>query len=344
MPELSIDQTISLKALPLQPHSVLTAVDEDGVIRYTSPSVERVLEYDHAELLGDHVTDHVHPDDHEWVSGMLQSLTGGQIGGSESVEYRYQQADGTYLWVKSVGSPEPTDEGWYLINTEELAERNATDEECTDESRDFGEFANVVSHDLRNPLNVAPGHVELLYEDLREENTDYRERLEKVMHAHDRMETLIQNLLTLAQSGEDVDEVRWIEFDSLCQRCWRNVSTGEAQVTIDFTGEVRADASRLQQLVENLIRNAIEHGGEDVTVTIGETDDGNGFYVADNGTGIPDPIRDRVFRNGFSTASDGTGFGLAIVSGVADAHGWELEATESRDGGARFEITGVDRR
>jgi signal transduction histidine kinase len=113
---------------------------------------------------------------------------------------------------------------------------------------------------------------------------------------------------------------------------------------IGFDGEVRADTSQLQQLVENLIRNAIEHGGEDVTVTIGETDDGNGFYIADDGTGIPESIQDQVFQNGFSTISDGTGFGLAIVSGVADAHGWEVEVTESQNGGARFEITGVDRR
>jgi signal transduction histidine kinase len=186
--------------------------------------------------------------------------------------------------------------------------------------------------------------VELLYEDLSEQHADDRERLKKVMHAHDRMETLIQNLLTLAQSGRDVDEVRWIDFDSLCRQCWRNVSTGNARVVIGFDGEVRADTSQLQQLVENLIRNAIEHGGEDVTVTIGETDDGNGFYIADDGTGIPESIQDQVFQNGFSTISDGTGFGLAIVSGVADAHGWEVEVTESQNGGARFEITGVDRR
>lgn len=338
------DQSISIAAVPLQSHGFLTLVDANGVIRYKSPSVERVLGYDQDELVGEQMTEHVHPDDREWVSETFQALIGGENQEDEAVEYRHETADGTYLWVNSVGSPQPTDDGWYVINTEEVTDRNVTDEYRTDANHDLGGFAKVVSHDLRNPLNVASGHVELLYEDLGEEHSEYRERLEKVMHAHDRMETLIQNLLTLAQSGKDVDEVGWVEFDSLCQRCWRNVSTGNARVVIEFDGEIRADTSRLQQLVENLIRNAIEHGGDEVTVTIGETDDGDGFYVADDGPGIPDSIQEQVFQNGFSTISDGTGFGLAIVSEVAEAHGWTVDVTESQDGGARFEITGVNRR
>ena len=177
-----------------------------------------------------------------------------------------------------------------------------------------------------------------------EANADYRERLRKVMDAHDRMETLIENLLTLARSGREINKPRWVQFDSLCRQCWQNVSTADARVAIEFDGEVRADPSRLQQLVENLVRNAIEHGGDDVTVTIGETDDGDGFYIADDGTGIPETMRAQVFRNGFSTIADGTGFGLAIVKEIADAHGWTIEVTESQSGGARFEITGVERR
>jgi signal transduction histidine kinase len=157
------------------------------------------------------------------------------------------------------------------------------------------------------------------------------------------METLIQNLLAIAQSGKEVDEVEWVTFSELCQRCWRNVSTANAEVVIEFDGEVRADISRLQQLVENLIRNAVEHGGEDVTVTIGETNH-DGFYIADNGSGIPESIQDQLFQNGFSTVSEGTGFGLWIVSEVANAHGWEVAITESEDDGARFEITGIDQR
>jgi PAS domain S-box-containing protein len=340
---IGTDQTIPLKTLPLQPDSVLTLVDGDGVIKCSSTSVERVLEYDQDELIGEQVTEHVHPDDRDRVSEMFQALTGDPSQEDRSVEYRHKKGDGTYERVESVGSPQPTDEGWYLIQTSEVAEQEESNTDL-EASAEFDKFTKVVSHDLRNPLNVASGHVELLYDDIADQNEEYRQRLRKVMYAHDRMEALIENLLTLARSGGDVNAAQWIEFDSLCQRCWQNVSTANAQLVIEFDGEVRADPSRLQQLVENLVRNAIEHGGEDVTVTIGKTADGDGFYIADDGAGIPEAMEDQVFQNGFSTISDGTGFGLAIVSEIADAHGWVVEVTESQGGGARFDITGVESR
>ena len=86
--------------------------------------------------------------------------------------------------------------------------------------------------------------------------------------------------------------------------------------------------------------DAIDHGGEDVSITVGRLDDG--FYVADDGAGIPEAERDRVFRVGYSTGESGTGFGLNIVKQVAEAHGWSIRVTEGDEGGARFEITGVE--
>jgi signal transduction histidine kinase len=77
-----------------------------------------------------------------------------------------------------------------------------------------------------------------------------------------------------------------------------------------------------------------------VTVTVGPLDDGSGFYVADDGPGVPEAERERVFEFGHS-GSDGTGFGLAIVRGIAEAHGWRVSLTESESGGARFEFTDV---
>ncbi len=77
------------------------------------------------------------------------------------------------------------------------------------------------------------------------------------------------------------------------------------------------------------MRNAVEHGGEDVTVTVGELDDG--FYVEDDGPGIPENARDNVFDVGYSTTEDGTGFGLSIVKQVADAHGWTIRVTDGSE-------------
>jgi signal transduction histidine kinase len=104
---------------------------------------------------------------------------------------------------------------------------------------------------------------------------------------------------------------------------------------------VLADESRLRQLFENLFRNAVEHGGPGVAVTVGPLE-GRGFYVADDGPGIPADERDRVRETGYTTADGGTGFGLSIVESIADAHGWGMRLVESETGGARFEFTGVE--
>ena len=113
------------------------------------------------------------------------------------------------------------------------------------------------------------------------------------------------------------------------------MSLGSGRVHV----ELQADATRLRQLLENLFRNSVDHGGEDVTITVGTLADG--FYVADDGPGIPEAERDQVFESGYSTNRDGTGFGLAIVEEIAAGHGWEITVTEGVEGGARFEVTGV---
>jgi signal transduction histidine kinase len=88
--------------------------------------------------------------------------------------------------------------------------------------------------------------------------------------------------------------------------------------------------------------DAVEQGRRDVRVTLGALPDGEGFYVADDGPGIPPEKRDWVFESGHSTNRAGTGFGLAIVQQIAEAHGWDITTTESAAGGARFEVRGVE--
>jgi PAS domain S-box-containing protein len=195
------------------------------------------------------------------------------------------------------------------------------------------EFASVVSHDLRNPLNVAIGHLELAKE------TGDAEHFEVVAHAQNRMEDIIQDVLTLARQGDTVGETQSIALDTVARRAWANVETGPATLQFDIDRTIDADASRVSQLLENLFRNAIEHGGEGVTVRAGWLEERDGFYIEDTGTGISPKERARVFESGYTTAPDGTGFGLAIVKEIAEAHGWDIDVIEGEDGGARFEFT-----
>jgi PAS domain S-box-containing protein len=195
-------------------------------------------------------------------------------------------------------------------------------------------FASVVSHDLRNPLQVADSRLELLRDDCESEHID------NIAEALERMDALIEDLLTLSRQGEPVGETEVAALAEVVEACWQTVETGEAVVNIDVDRRVKTDPNRLAQLLENLFRNAVEHNSGEVTITVGKLEDG--FYVEDDGTGIPEDERNNVFNTGYSTTRDGTGFGLSIVEEVVDAHGWDIRATDGVNGGARFEVTGVE--
>jgi len=209
-------------------------------------------------------------------------------------------------------------------------ERHAQQQELRRQNQRLERFASVVSHDLRNPLNVAKGRLELIEDD---------DNAAVVARNLDRMESIIEDVLTLAREGQAVEETERIDLVELAGQCWESVDTAAATLSTDDEISILADPSRCRQLIENLIRNSVEHVGDEVSIHVGGLDDG--FYVEDDGPGIPADEREEVFEAGYTTNRDGTGFGLNIVQEVAEAHGWSVAITDGSDGGARFEFTGV---
>jgi len=216
------------------------------------------------------------------------------------------------------------------------ARRRATLAERTESLRRknerLDEFAAIVSHDLRNPLNVARGYVELAIE---ENDTDH---LPEAVEALDRMDDLVDATLSLAREGREVEETEPTDVGDLAREAWAVVDAPAGTLVVDDAPTVAADPERLRTLLENCLRNAVDHAGPEVTVEVGATADG--FFVADDGPGIPEGDRDTVFDRGYTTADDGTGFGLAIVADIARAHGWETDLSESADGGLRLTFDG----
>lgn len=256
-------------------------------------------------------------------------------GDPQRFDWLFERKDGSQFWAEVVLKRTFIGQKDRLLAfVRDISGRKQYEQELVQQNQRLDEFASIVSHDLRNPLNVAMGRLEFAQKDCDSEH------LEPVVRAHERMEELIEDVLTLARAGESISDTETVELTALVQECPQTVEMASASLVTDREVPVQADETRLRQLLENLLRNAVEHGGDRVTVTVGSLD--KGFYLEDDGPGIPKDDRDEVFEAGYSTNQEGTGVGLSIVKQVVEAHGWEICVTESETGGARFEITGVE--
>lgn len=210
-------------------------------------------------------------------------------------------------------------------------------------------IASAISHDLRNPLDVANARARAARE------TGETEHFDRLDRAHDRMERIIGDVLTLARRDKAIDTAASVAIADVARDAWQAVETGPAALTVaQDLRKTEAAPDRLQRLFENLFRNAVEHGSTSsrtesdggtaadapaLSVRVGQMADG--FFIADDGCGVPPAERERVFEPGYTVAGDGTGLGLTIVDRIATAHGWTVTVAESDSGGARFEVTGL---
>ncbi|PSP90854.1 PAS domain-containing sensor histidine kinase [Halobacteriales archaeon QS_4_69_34] len=213
----------------------------------------------------------------------------------------------------------------------ERAERTA---ELERQNERLEEFARTIAHDLQNPLTIAQGGLEIARE------TGEREHFEAIATALDRMDELIGEILTHAKQGLTVTDPDPVSVADAVEQAWAHVETRDASLETDlgYSTEIMADEGRLQELFENLFRNAVSHGGRSVTIRVGTLQDDSGFHVEDDGPGIPPELHEKVFEAGYTDAEDGTGFGLSIVQQIVRGHDWEISLTDSEGGGARFEI------
>jgi Signal transduction histidine kinase len=217
----------------------------------------------------------------------------------------------------------------------DITERKQNEEMLQRQNERLEKFASMISHDLRNPIGIAEGYV-----DFAEETGDEGD-FQKVRDALGRMETMISEMLTMATAETVVEEKASLELAELSEDAWQTAQTEGAtlEIAVDSQHTIHGDRDLLLNVFENLFRNAVDHNEPPLTVRVGTLDgDQSGFYIADDGDGIPEDERETIFEHGYTTSRDGTGFGLYIVNELVSAHDWTIEATAGRDGGARFEI------
>jgi len=314
------------------------AFDEDGdPIREELVLSDGLLGYTREELIDAHPLEFVPEEDRAPLADAIERILDGE--GPESYESAIVSKQGERVPHEFNGARLTDETGDVLgvVGTaRDVTDRREHERELQRQNDRLEEFASVVSHDLRNPLNVVAGHV-----DLARRADDPTPHLDTIDAATDRMEAMISGLLSLARQGRTIGDLDPVALRPLVTSAWEPLDAPDATLTVEDPGTVQADGPRLHELFTNLLRNAVEHGSDEVSVRVGALDDG--FYVADDGPGIPTENHEDVLAHGYTTSSDGTGLGLAIVARVVEAHGWTLDVTESADGGARFEVTGVER-
>jgi PAS domain S-box-containing protein len=236
----------------------------------------------------------------------------------------------------SVRPIEDDGERYHIGHLHDVSEQVRRTKELQRQNDRLEEFASTLAHELRNPLNIASGWLHGASDDLDAETFD------RIDTAHERMGDMIDELLQLARQGEVVRETDTVSLSDVARDAWEAFDTRDAAlcVEIDDAVTVDADPKRLRDVLINLFKNSVIHGGEDVTVRLGEFGPGD-IFVADDGQGFVLDDPEAALETGVTTSEEGTGYGLAVVDQIVTAHGWELTARPSESSGARFEIRNV---
>ncbi|WP_458204431.1 sensor histidine kinase [Haladaptatus sp. NG-SE-30] len=304
------------------PNGVLVLFDADLRYRIIGPEILPFSKRATADMVGKSVAE-LFPA--ETVRVLEPELRATLDGESRSFDIDYAEE------VHHIETRPTTIDGdpFGVLVTQAVTEEREMARELEHKNERLDQFASMVSHDLRNPLNVAQGRLELYRE------TGDESQFDAVMEALVRINELTTSLTALARHGDPIDDPEPVSLTEVAHEAWEMIDRRSATLSTE-DGTIIGDKNHLQGLFENLFRNAVGHGGSDVTVRVGPSD--KGFYVEDTGTGIPPEIREQVFDHGFSTGYGGSGVGLAIVSRIADAHGLAVSLSESAEGGARFEF------
>ena len=326
---------------------IFTHIRPDGEMASVT-STEATLGRPASEFVETSLVEFIHPDDSERATEAFESALAGVA--PSPVELRFRHGDGHWIWIECSASPIPDayDLDGVVTVTREVTERKrrerelqrtqaelrASNEKLQRQNRRLDRFAAVVSHDFQNPLSIARGRLR------RARRTSDSEDLDAMVEPLDRMERMIDELRTLTTSQRRAVETEPVPIAARADAAWSVTETGDSElrVLLDRDTEYEADFGLLDHIFENLFRNAVVHNQGPVTVTVGPLSDRAGFYVADDGVGIPPDRADAVLEYGYSRRAEGTGVGLTIVSEFVEAQGWTLSVTASEDGGARFEI------
>lgn len=339
--ELQQNREFLSRVLKLNPAAIIV-LDDNGEIVRANECAERILGLTESELTNRTFNDpewEIVDEDGNIVSDDALPFNRVRETGEPvyDVEHGVRRSDGDVIWLSINAAPLWDNHGEIehvvavLSDTTEQKRQTQTLDATINQLEGFG---SVLSHDLGNILQIAHGRLELARE------TGEQEQFEEVDESIDRAMEMLDELTTAMQAGSVVDNVSTVDVETVFDRAWSSQATTNA--TKEVNGEIRiqADDMALQRMFENLIRNSFEHGEDTATVRVGLL--GDGFYIEDDGPGIPEEEREKVIEPEYTTKTDGTGTGLASIYQIALAHGWDMSIQDGTNGGARFRFTNVE--
>jgi hypothetical protein len=212
----------------------------------------------------------------------------------------------------------------------------ATNRRLENTNRMLEEIVYAVSHDLKAPLVTASGFLEVLEEDMApDERSRLADPLRRVRGATERMHELLGHLVHVAHVPDVGPTLEVVELRPVVERLLADLPLDDREVSV-ADGTLRADPVWLDRVVDNLLRNAVVHGGPHIRIATR----GRALVVEDDGPGIAPALRERVFRlyERLDPTRPGSGVGLALVARIAERHGGRAWVEERPGGGARFVV------
>lgn len=304
---------------------IIAILDEDGTISYVSPSVKTVLGYETESVLERPVMDYIHPDDTDEVRDVLAEELPFS-GTSQRIEFRFRQADGSWRWLEALArdlTDDPVVNG-IVVNARDVTDRKRREQQVTVMRR-------LLRHNLRNDMNVVRGHVEMLVS-LVEESGEERERARSSAAViTSRIDTVIDRSNKLRVVDEfQPDEATTIDVREVVENTVdrRRQANPNVDLVLEANEEVQIIAdSSLQVAVDELLENAIEHGGEEVSrvaVTVTRKDQDAIVRVTDDGQGIPEAELTPILNRTETPLEHGSGVGLWLVNWIVERFGGNL--------------------
>jgi PAS domain S-box-containing protein len=338
---------------------VILVVDAGTIVRYASPSLESALGVAPDAVLGQPLLHRLHADDRAGLAEALQAVLGRPGRVVERTEFRMRHADGSWRWMEATGTNQIGNPavGGIVVNARDIAEAKAAEAEIARQRENLhqreklaamGSLLAGVAHELNNPLSIVVGRATMLEEQAAD--TSARSAAEKIRIAAERCARIVKTFLSMARQhkprrGEvDVDRI----LEDCLEIMGYGLRTSGVDVERRLAGDlprISADADQLHQVFLNLLVNAqqaLESRPAPRRICIRSERDGAGLRVeiADNGPGVAEAIRSRIFDPYFTTkpAGSGTGVGLAVSLGIVETHGGTLTVGCPPGGGAVFSV------